>query len=280
MSIWQYGADEPYRLLESEAPLFRENHGMARERTTRDLTCRYCRRGLRTLGSQALGSKGAGEWSQKLLHVCDGCGWWVVVWDQGYAYGSYEGAINLKRGSGLLRTLDPSDISIPLDQLRRYLLARYEDRFKLNPKRFEDIVGGVFSDFDYSVRVTSYSGDKGIDVAVLDSESGGMIGVQVKRYAGKIAPEQIRAFAGALVQNSMTEGVFVTTSSFTPGAVETAAELRQRGTGIELWDADAFYEKLQMSQRPLYEEVEDPAAPFHALWENHESIPAVHSVSW
>jgi restriction system protein len=207
-------------------------------------------------------------------------GWWVAVHKWGYAYGTYEGSININRAAGLLRTLDLSDISLPVDDLKRYLLARYNERLILNPKRFEDIVAGVFADFGFRVRVTSYSGDRGVDVIVLDGDSNRTVGVQVKRWQGKIKAEQIRSLAGALILNKMTAGIFVTTSSFTSGAVETAEEFRQRGLPILLWDADTFYKNLWIGQRPLYEGPDDATAPYFHFWNDHKSIPSVFSRSW
>jgi restriction system protein len=81
------------------------------------------------------------------------------------------------------------------------------------------------------------------------------IGVQVKRYKNSIAAEQIRSLAGAMVLNSMTAGMFVTTSSFQSGAPHTA----QAYSGsvfpmkIELINGDEFYKKLALSQINLAE---------------------------
>jgi restriction system protein len=281
MSIWEYKANEPYRLLEAEANLFQENFWLGHNKATKQLGCRYCQTGLRVLGSQELPPNiNGGGWGEKTLHTCPACGWWVVIYTWGYARGSYEGSINLRRAAGLLRELDLSNIDTPIDNLKRYLIARYDKRFIINPRRFEDIVAGVFSDFGYRVRITSYSGDKGVDVVILDGDYNDTVGVQVKRWMGKIEAEQIRSLAGALVLNKMTKGIFVTTSSFTSGAFETVEEYRQRGLGILLWDADAFYDKLRISQRSLYDCPDDEAAPYFALWNDHESIPSVFSRSW
>jgi len=281
MSIWEYKADESYRLLKVEAESLEDNFWGGQEQATENLVCRYCNTNLRVLASQNLSLvNGPGDWSTKILHICPVCGWWVIIHGGGYAYGSYEGAINIRRAAGLLRTFDLSDIATPIDSLKRYLLACYDKRFELHPKRFEDIVGGVFSDFGYGVRVTSYSGDKGIDVVILDGDSNDTVGVQVKRWKGKIEAEQIRSLAGALVLNKLTEGIFVTTSKFTSGAFETAEEYEQRGLKISLWDAGIFFDKLRISQRPLYDRPDDDTAPYFSLWNDHKSIPSVFARSW
>lgn len=41
----------------------------------------------------------------------------------------------------------------------------------------------------------------------------------------------------------------MTTSDFTRGARETREQYGQRGIGIELWDAERFYDRLRIAQR-------------------------------
>jgi restriction system protein len=181
---------------------------------------------------------------------------------------------------GVLRWLDPTDASIPIEQLRTYLIAKYQSRFSVTPRRLEEIVAGVFADFGFTVRVTSFSGDDGIDVLVLDSTSGETIGVQVKRYKGRVEAEQIRAFAGALVLGGMTHGVFVATSGFTRGARSTAQRYCERGVSVELTDGLRFFEELRITQRPQYLAADDPTAPFFEPLRNPDRLPIVVQVSW
>jgi restriction system protein len=105
----------------------------------------------------------------------------------------------------------------------------------------------VFADFGYRVRVTSFSGDDGIDVSALEGNSGELVGIQVKRYRDKIEAEQIRSLAGALILNRMTRGIFVTTSEFTRRAKTTAERYEQIGLPIVLSDSEDFYDKLSIS---------------------------------
>lgn len=134
----------------------------------------------------------------------------------------------------MLRDLDLIDIGKPIENTKRYLVARYNERFLRNPKKCEEIVGGDFSDFGYEVRVTAYSSDKGLDVVLLEGNGNYIVGVQVKRWRGNIGAAQIRALAGALVLDRMMQGVLVTTSTFISGAYETAEEFRQQGIEISL----------------------------------------------
>jgi restriction system protein len=130
------------------------------------------------------------------------------------------------------------------------------------------------------VRVTSYSGDEGIDVAILDGEGGETAGIQVKRYQGKISAEQIRSFTGALVLKGMTSGIFVTTSSFQKGAHHVKSVAQARGLAIELVDAKRFYDALRIAQRPVYTTIDVPSAPFFDRWREIGNAPIATQVAW
>ena len=167
----------------------------------------------------------------QIVRCCPVCGWWTKqvfssVWfSSGYQHRHFGAA-------GSLRELDLSDQSIPLKQIRSYLAAKESVRFRLDPWRFEETVASVYRDLGFQARVTSRSGDGGIDV-ILDGPRGEVIGVQVKRYKAKIKVEQIRSLAGALMLDGKTRGMFVTTSEFQRGARSTVAKYRRRGTAIE-----------------------------------------------
>lgn len=179
-----------------------------------------------------------------VLGVCPACGWWK------YGVGTSIGgnpptSFEVKFAS--LKILDLTDISIPVSDVRSYLTARYESRFEIHPRMFEEVVASVFRDHGYQARTTAYSGDGGIDV-VLDGSNGSTIGVQVKRYKGRIAVDQIRELTGALVIEGHTRGVFVTTSDFQAGAGATAQRSAERGYPIDLVDAAAFLGALKIAQ--------------------------------
>lgn len=108
----------------------------------------------------------------------------------------------------------------------------------------------MFGDRGFHTRVTSYSGDGGIDVIL--ERPGETVGVQVKRYRNAISAEQIRSLAGALFVGGYTKGVFVTTSRFQPGGTQASALAHARGMAIELLDAPRFFEELKIAQRSRF----------------------------
>jgi restriction system protein len=87
-------------------------------------------------------------------------------------------------------------------------------------------------------RTLGRSGDDGVD-GVIDQDALGLdrVYIQAKRYAAgnNIGPGAIRDFFGSLDRHKATKGLFVTTSTFSASAKETAEHLSKR---IVLIDGD------------------------------------------
>jgi len=202
---------------------------------------------------------------------CPICGWWTGLSLRGEIclQAHDDGFIELRQRSGVLKNLNLNDLSLPLNELRNYLVAKYDDRFNIHPRKYEELVGGVFSDFGYRVRITSYSGDDGIDLYILDGKDDATVGIQVKRYKNNISVEQIRSFVGALMLKGLTTGIFVTTSDYERGAKNTAdiAEFRL-ALGITLMDSKRFYEALKISTRSSLWDAEDLTSPYYETWQD------------
>jgi len=183
------------------------------------------------------------------LTVCRHCGWWTAYRvHQGdhprtaHLYECYDGLV------GSLKEFDPADISVPIEDVRRYLQINKDRVYDLNPRTFEEVVGSVFKDHGWQVKVTAYTGDDGLDVILTDGTR--TVGVQVKKNdkKRKVEAEQIRALAGALMLNGITEGVFVTTSSYRKGAIVTAERYGKQGYPVRLLDCKRFFEALEIAQ--------------------------------
>jgi restriction system protein len=188
--------------------------------------------------------------------VCPVCGWWKAEgFEDGndFHYRSYRGYVEGAAAS--LREMDLTDICSPIAEVRSYLAAKYDKRFTLHPRLFEETIASVFGDLGYSAQATAYSGDDGIDVILTRGEE--TVGVQAKRYKNSIEVEQIRSLAGALVLNGFTRGIFVTTSDFQSGGETTTQKYKTRGYEIELLDAERFYDKLKIAQRNMYDSFEE-----------------------
>ena len=89
-------------------------------------------------------------------------------------------------------------------------------------------------------RALGRSGDDGVD-GVIDQDALGLdrVYIQAKRYANgnNVGAGAIRDFFGSLDRHKATKGLFVTTSTFSPSARETAELLSKR---IVLIDGEQF----------------------------------------
>jgi restriction system protein len=190
---------------------------------------------------------------------CPSCGWWHLT--KGVRAGEN---VHTCGAFGQLKSLDISDISLPIDEVRSYLAARYDSRFTVDPIVFEKTVASVFRSIGYKTRVTNPWGDRGIDV-YMDGANDSLIGVQVKRWKGAVNVEQVTALTGALLVNDCTRGVFVTTSRFRKGAVDVADRSSRRGLPIDLVDARKFYDILQIAQATKVVREDDPDMPWNQI---------------
>ena len=120
------------------------------------------------------------------------------------------------------------------DNLRGLLLDRIRE---LSPAFFERLVVDLIIGMGYGgtrasvVQKIGKSGDEGIDGVINEDPLGlDVIYIQAKRYAPEntIGRERIQQFAGALVGQGASKGVFVTTSSFSRGAIEYASRVPQK----------------------------------------------------
>ena len=149
--------------------------------------------------------------------------------------------------SAVLSNLDLNDLSTPITEIRKYLSAKYDSRFTMHPKNYENVVSSVLKDIGYFPISTGYSSDGGIDI-ILSNSNNKQVGIQVKRWKSKIKVEQIRSLLGALIVNNLSKGVFITTSDYQVGAKKLTSELSHKYS-IELLNADDFYAALKLSQR-------------------------------
>ncbi len=220
-------------------------------------TCAFCSQEMERLSH--VFTDGWQERDVVYANFCTVCGWWEA--QRMYRYQSKPSYICDSHAkyssimSSSLKELDVSDLRTPIEEVRSFLSARYQQRKLVHPRLFEETVASVFSDLGYSTHVTGFSNDGGIDIILANGED--TIGVQVKRYKNRIEVDQIRSLAGALVLHGLTKGIFVTTSSFQSGARQTTEGFRQRGIAIELEDGQRFLESLHIAQRNRYESLQE-----------------------
>ena len=226
--------------------------------------------------------------------VCPACGWWELSGVIDGTFGADDpftpGAYSQREmiATAALMNLDLADDTTPIDDVRKYLMARGESGRALHPRLFEETVASVFRNFGFDARVTAYSGDGGIDV-ILDGGDGKIIGVQVKRYGNKVKAEHIRSFVGALVIEGYCMGIFVTTSDFQKGCYVAADKAAQQNLPVSLVTGQRFREALSIANvysfqppaldvppfitAPLYTECyrgEWCSGPYQYVWESSQ----------
>jgi restriction system protein len=78
-------------------------------------------------------------------------------------------------------------------------------------------------------RAVGKSGDKGIDGIINENRLGlEVIYIQAKRWKDAVSRPELQKFVGALYGQNARKGVFITTSSFSNGAVQYAGDSRTR----------------------------------------------------
>lgn len=109
-----------------------------------------------------------------------------------------------------------------IEKTRKTMTQKVEDLLELTPREFEEYVGELFSHLGYTVEVTQYSNDKGIDIVMYKDDI--KYGVQCKRYKGTVGSPDIQTFIGALSHSRADKGFFVTTGMFSFEAEKMAVQ--------------------------------------------------------
>lgn len=80
-----------------------------------------------------------------------------------------------------------------------------------------------------AAQVVGKSGDEGIDGIIKEDRLGlDVIYIQAKRWKSNVGSPEIQGFIGALQLKGAHKGIFITTSSFTPAAKDTAQKIGNR----------------------------------------------------
>lgn len=128
------------------------------------------------------------------------------------------------------------------DSVRKELLQILR---ALGDRGFEELCALLLRQTGFeSVTVLGGSGDEGVDgvgFLLINRFVRTKVMFQCKRYEGTVGPDKIRDFRGA-IQGRAERGIFLTTGTFTRGAVEAAN--RENATPIELVDIDKLIDLL------------------------------------
>lgn len=125
-------------------------------------------------------------------------------------------------------------LTVILDQTRKALAAELIEAIKqCDPDFFERLVVQLLLKMGYggsrqeAGQAVGKSGDGGIDGIINEDRLGlDAIYLQAKRWEGSVGEGPIRDFKGALDAKGAQKGVFITTSTFTPAALQAARNSR------------------------------------------------------
>ena len=111
---------------------------------------------------------------------------------------------------------------------------------RMSPTSFERLVVSLLEKMGYGQgRTIGRSGDGGID-GIINQDALGLekVYIQAKRWQNQVGEPEIRNFAGSLDKQGANKGVFITSSSFSSTAEETARLISAGNKFIRLIDGE------------------------------------------
>ncbi|MBU1171296.1 MAG: restriction endonuclease [Proteobacteria bacterium] len=214
------------------------------------LKCKYCGATTKSIDNGEIDLHvhlGAGYRKFKVFS-CDICGWWEIHLAHNW-YRGYEYECGRITHTAILRRFDPCDLSLPVDILSHHLTKHQETIYHIAPRKMEELVQSVLSDFfDCEVSLVGKSGDGGVDLLLLHSDKPTVI--QVKRRQNPNSKERvhlIREVLGATLLSGYRRACIVSTAyEYTEPAKKTANSAVESGllSSFELIDAEAFFRML------------------------------------
>jgi restriction system protein len=125
-----------------------------------------------------------------------------------------------------------ADLLVINDELISYFKNHPKEMYRLNPRRFEELVAAILRDLGYSVELTGQSADGGVDIFATQKSDIGevLLIVDCKRYApgNHVGVEIIRALYGVSEQLRATMAMIATTSFFTKTAQSFQRTVKHR----------------------------------------------------
>jgi hypothetical protein len=182
---------------------------------------------------------------------CPLCGWsfsWEVDTHGWLNTPLHEGKTSLLRGL----ELNASDVR--LSELGAHLQKHGERLYDLSPRRFEELVTGIFGELVLEAIHTGRSGDAGADIVLFKESHSELWGiVECKRYARerRVKPEVLRALVGAAVDFGVKRAYLVTTGLTSNGLRMKLSDFRARGYELELVQATEILKLLHVYSEAL-----------------------------
>lgn len=131
------------------------------------------------------------------------------------------------------------------DKLLRYLSNDPQLIYGLSSRKFEELVARLLTDHGFEVKLTPATRDGGYDVlATFNTAATSFVAlVECKKYSPdhRVGVEVVRGLYGVTEMNGANQGLVITSSFFTRGAVEEKTRI---GNKMELKDYNALVDWL------------------------------------
>ncbi len=142
----------------------------------------------------------------------------------------------------------PEEVMEDSDRQIRDKLANdlLENITSLSPGQFERLVVNLLEEMNYGKgQQVGGSGDGGID-GIINQDPLGLekVYIQAKRWANPVGEPEIRNFAGSLDAKGAAKGVFITNSTFSSTATQTAETISAGAKFIRLIDGRELAELM------------------------------------
>lgn len=196
-----------------------------------DDVCGYCRTPLLYA-----------EEAQLIQYYCRFCGFC-----RGSGFWGPPDIRHLFTREAILRSFDINAHELTFDELVTHLRRHYSDVSRLSPRRFEQLVAGIFRSQGFHVEMTQTTHDGGYDLVLLNDGQQPII-VEVKRYKGTVGVDIVRQLAGVQLISGFSEAILVTSGRFSHQATLAANSnpLAQAGKSIKLREAEELLRALDV----------------------------------
>jgi Holliday junction resolvase-like predicted endonuclease len=187
---------------------------------------------------------------ERVVRECPNCGWWQLKHEVMFP-GGVMGA-DVSKGfflNGIVRRFDISDKRLPLDALLQEVHKRKEVLYGIAPKKLEELVAYVFSQFYASDVVhCGRSHDGGIDLVLVAANEPVLVQVKRRETPSHVeAVSTVREFLGAVMLNRSQQAILVSTADhFSREAQQAARKAEHLAllTRFDLVDIKHFVEML------------------------------------
>jgi len=159
---------------------------------------------------------------------CDFCGYFERVepdadepWEETHTW-------------AVLLPFEINDLRTPLETVGAHLHRRAERLQDLTWRRFEELLASMFREHGFQVVLGRGTKDRGIDLILLEANTGTRTLVQAKRWRGNVGVGAVRELRGVQLRENVRKAILAATSGFTYSARAEADAAIPRLLGFKL----------------------------------------------